>query len=641
MPVILLTGKGDYQLDVKAMRAGAFDFLNKDQINPTLLERSIRYAVEHKRTHEELKTYIASLEKSTRELSESLEESSLLQEELRLQNEEVLTTREFMEVERQRYIDLFEYAPDGYVVTDGNGIIKEANSTAMQLLGTDRTYLIGKPMVLFVVSEDRNAFRKKLNRLKHLKSIKDWEIRLQRWRRISFHSEVSVTSVLPLSGEPPTLRWTIRDISERKRIEEEIRQHREHLEELVGKRTAELSRAKEDAEQKALELDAGLNSIADGVMIFSARKKLQRMNSMAAYLVKYGFEEEELTIEEQLESLRMKTIDGQNLPLHEIPIVRAFQGETVLSQQILMHPKNDSKPRCISLSAAPIRTANGRFLGVIATFTDITQQRELTEALREAHGDLEKRVQERTAELAGAMEALQKSEEQLRFLSSRLLTAQEEERKRIAGELHDSIGSSLSAIKFGLQNAFDRMKRGEGDPESIERLIALTQQTIDEARRMMVELRPSMLDDLGLLSTITWFCKQFQTIYTTIDVETRINIEESDIPENLKIVIFRIMQEALHNIAKYSRAEFVSLSLEKRDGTIELRIEDSGVGFDMDSVLYLDKQKRGLGLTSMKERAKLSGGDLAVQSYIGEGTVVEASWSVGERLSDKVRGSNQ
>jgi len=628
VPVIILTGKGDYQLDLNVMKAGAVDYLSKDQINPTLLERSVRYAMERKRAEEELKTYIARLEQSNRKLSKSLEESAILQEALRHQNEEVITTREFMEIERQRYIDLFEYAPDGYVVTDSDGIIKEVNSTAMDLLGSGREDAIGMPMILFVVNEDKNDFREKLNRLKRLRSVRDWEIRLRRWRGVSFYSEISVTSVLPRVGEPITLRWTVRDISERKRIEAEIWQHREHLEELVEKRAAELNRAKSDAERRARELDAALDSIADGVMIFDADKKLTRMNSMAAYLVNYGLERQKLTIEEQMESLQMKTLDGRSVAVEEVPILRAFQGETVLSQPFVMHPVNGGRLRCISLSAAPIRTSNGKFLGVIATFTDITQQRELTEALRKAHGELEKRVEERTAELAGAMEALRESEEQLRFLSSRLLTAQEEERKRIAGELHDSIGSSLSAIKFGLQSVLSQVEQGASKPQSIQSLIALTQQTIDEARRMMIDLRPSMLDDLGLLSTITWFCKQFQTIYTSIYVETEIEAEEDDIPESLKIVIFRIMQEALHNIAKYSKAELVNLSLVRRDRTIELTIEDSGIGFDMASVLCVENHKRGLGLTSMKERTKLSGGAFDIRSFIGEGTVIRASWSI-------------
>jgi signal transduction histidine kinase len=227
-----------------------------------------------------------------------------------------------------------------------------------------------------------------------------------------------------------------------------------------------------------------------------------------------------------------------------------------------------------------------------------------------------------------AEEALRESERQLRYLSSQLIKAQEEERKRIARELHDSIGSSLSAIKFSLENTLSSMEKGTAAIEPVNILIKVVQSAIDEARRMMGDLRPSMLDDLGIVTTIGWLCRQCQSIYSNIYIEEQLRVDEEDIPEHLKIVIFRIIQEAFHNITKYSEAELVNVTLEKAGNTITLIVEDNGKGFDLHSVISKVDHKKGLGLTSMKERTELCGGRFSITSTIGEGTTICAAWTV-------------
>jgi signal transduction histidine kinase len=224
----------------------------------------------------------------------------------------------------------------------------------------------------------------------------------------------------------------------------------------------------------------------------------------------------------------------------------------------------------------------------------------------------------------------------LRYLSARLLAAQEEERKRVARELHDSIGSALSAIKFSLEKAAIQAKPDQSLTELLQTIIATVQQGIDEARRLMSDLRPSMLDDLGLITTIAWFLKQFRTIYSHIHIEETIGIEETDLPESLKIVVFRIIQEALHNIAKHSQAEFVEFSFVKREHTIELVIEDNGAGFDIESALTSDGG-RGLGLTGMKERTEFTGGAFTAQSIVGQGTTIKAVWPLNSVASNQMQ----
>jgi signal transduction histidine kinase len=143
-----------------------------------------------------------------------------------------------------------------------------------------------------------------------------------------------------------------------------------------------------------------------------------------------------------------------------------------------------------------------------------------------------------------------------------------------------------------------------------------------------MDLRPSTLDDLGILATIDWFCREFGKIYSTIHIEKLINIKENEVPALLKTVIFRVMQEALNNIAKHSKADLIHLTLRETDDKVELVIQDNGQGFDLAEALAMDSSRRGLGLTSMRERTELSGGSFNVESVPRKGTVIRAIWTV-------------
>jgi signal transduction histidine kinase len=141
-----------------------------------------------------------------------------------------------------------------------------------------------------------------------------------------------------------------------------------------------------------------------------------------------------------------------------------------------------------------------------------------------------------------------------------------------------------------------------------------------------MSLRPSILDDLGILATINWFCRQFESTYSKIRIRKEIEIEEGEVPDSLKIVIYRVLQEALNNIAKHSKASMVLLILGKRDMGIQLVIRDSGEGFDLAEAQ--SRSGRGLGLDSMRERTELSGGIFSIESSKGKGTVIRASWTI-------------
>ena len=226
-----------------------------------------------------------------------------------------------------------------------------------------------------------------------------------------------------------------------------------------------------------------------------------------------------------------------------------------------------------------------------------------------------------------AEEALKRLEEQRRYLSARLLETQETERKFVANELHDSIGSSLAGIKMALELKLKAMQKGEGISEAIdlETIIARAKEVMEETKRIEKNLRPLVLDNLGLIPAIRSLCRDFEQTHPDIAITPNLELDE-EVSESLRIAIYRICQEALNNIARHSGAKAASLSLTKRSSTIELVVTDEGHGFDTEKALRIGGMRHGIGLFSMKERCELAGGSFSLLSSIGEGTTVSACW---------------
>lgn len=220
-----------------------------------------------------------------------------------------------------------------------------------------------------------------------------------------------------------------------------------------------------------------------------------------------------------------------------------------------------------------------------------------------------------------------KAMQKLQRLSKKLAEAQEEERKRLARELHDDVAGKLTAIKFGLQKKLGHMRKGyvTGDV-SLEQIIQMVHKTVETTRRISSRLRPSELDDLGILKALRAYCREFQSLCDNIQIEMRFDLREEEIPEPLKIVIFRIVQEALTNAGKYSGANRIRISLRERESKIQLLIEDNGQGFEPAAVKEEKDSGPGMGLESMRERAELSGGSFVQWSATGHGTAIQVSW---------------
>ena len=233
-------------------------------------------------------------------------------------------------------------------------------------------------------------------------------------------------------------------------------------------------------------------------------------------------------------------------------------------------------------------------------------------------------------------QALRDSREELRQLSSILVSIQEDERRRIALDLHDGLGQSLSLIKLAVENAADLAteRKHEAVLDALQQIVPRLKAALVDVRRVSTELRPSILDDLGILPTLKWFFRELEAVRGRMEIETALDIAEQDVPSPLKITLYRVLQEATSNILKHAAAGRMRVSLQRDAEALHLTIEDNGRGFDPPGVCAACDGCgvgvcRGIGLVSMKERVTLSGGQYRLDSSPGAGTRIHAWWPAG------------
>lgn len=246
--------------------------------------------------------------------------------------------------------------------------------------------------------------------------------------------------------------------------------------------------------------------------------------------------------------------------------------------------------------------------GSVAFFVNQLEQRE--QELQRSHDNLEKQVSERTGEL--------------NKLSKRLLQAQETERFRLAAELHDDIGATMSVIKFGIERALLILRRKDAEQaqEPLTEAVALVKGLVRQLRRIQYELRPAHID-LGLLNSLEWFCNDYQTAHPHIRLRVRTSFDENALPASLRIVLFRVIQEGLNNIAKYSEAGRAWIAIVSTAQGLTVIVHDDGKGFDLETA----GATPGPGLKSMRERVELSGGTFRLDTVPGKGVRIKAHWS--------------
>ncbi|TAK21849.1 MAG: HAMP domain-containing protein [Chloroflexota bacterium] len=258
----------------------------------------------------------------------------------------------------------------------------------------------------------------------------------------------------------------------------------------------------------------------------------------------------------------------------------------------------------------PIRVAAGDELGELADSLD-TMRRQLRAAhgrLGQANAELEAQVRERTARLGE--------------LLREIISAQEEERYRLARELHDETAQTLGALSIALDRARDALPGGVSTAgEQIAEAKAIATRLLEETRRLILDLRPLVLDDLGLAPAIRWYA---ETHLEDEGVTTTVEIDQlgDRLPKHIEVSLFRVVQEAVNNIAKHAEARRARIRIDFRDALARVEITDDGRGFDAERIVGSSASVGSVGLLGMQERVRLLGGRLRITSRPGEGTIL-------------------
>jgi signal transduction histidine kinase len=285
----------------------------------------------------------------------------------------------------------------------------------------------------------------------------------------------------------------------------------------------------------------------------------------------------------------------------------------------------------------------GRDSRTVLVVSDVSALRGAQKALERVNVNLESRVRLRTRELDDSNRDLrnevvrrERAERELRashtdlaLLSEQLIQAQERERRRIALELHDSVGQSLSAIKYTLERAIIMVQRPSlGSPESVLTLaVQRIHETADSIRAISMNLRPQMLDSLGAASATSWFCRGFADVYPTLTVRAEITAQNDEIPTRISTHVFRCVQELLNNVAKHARAKTVWVQLKREGPVLSLEVRDDGIG--MSDEVRDPARLHGSGIRNLRERAEMTAGQFSIASLDGRGTFAQIVWRLG------------
>jgi PAS domain S-box-containing protein len=417
--------------------------------------------------------------------------------------------------------------------------------------------------------DDRWILTGRRERLKTERNPPDIEFRVV-WPDGSVHWLLGrATGMHDEAGNPVRVHGTNVDITERKRAEGELRQNQQLLNLVLA--TLPVGVSVLDKNGDTILVNAATTQIWGGKNIVSGRERWQQ--SKGAW-----------------------HDTGKAIAPGDWASVRALsRGETSLNELIDIETY-DGGHKTIQNSSAPVRDIEGNIVGAMIVNEDVTERVRANEALRESGNRLQQ-------------------------LSRRLLQVQEEERRHLARELHDEFGQLLTGISLHLRAAREAV--GEGTYASLEQCMTLLERGGAQVRGLALELRPVMLETAGLDATLRWFADQHRQ---RTGVAAEITGSVGEVAGDLAIACFRIVQEALTNVARHARAKHVRVALNHSETAIGLVITDDGAGFDVGATLANAGTGDHLGLLGMRERVEILGGTLEVKSQPGKGTQISVSF---------------
>ena len=348
----------------------------------------------------------------------------------------------------------------------------------------------------------------------------------------------------------------------------------------------------------------------DGLCVF--------INHAGARMI--GFEPDELLGRNMHDLTHHSHADGAHYPVDDCPIFKAFLEGLPCRIDSEVFWRRDGSSFPVEYSSHPILD-EGAVRGAVVTFVDITERKRAADALQRAKDELEERVGERTLALATALK-------QVRELAARSEAVREEERTRIAREVHDELGSLLVALKMDvnwldkrlseqeqrtLEAAGDMRERMRCKCQNMSRLI---ETAVDNVGRIITDLRPSILDHQGLWAALEWQAQEFvQSAEMSLNWCMEVD-DAPDPPEPLAMGVFRIFQEMLSNVGRHARADRLGVHIVVRGTSLQLTVQDNGVGAPAQAFEAAD----AYGVMGMRERARHFGGDIHIDSAPGQGT---------------------
>jgi PAS domain S-box-containing protein len=510
-----------------------------------------------------------------------------------------------------RYRRLFETAHDGVLlVNPGTRKITDANPFMTKLLDYPRNQLVGKELFEIGLLKDKVASQEMFRKLKRNHEVRYENLPLESQR--GRHQEVEVVANVYQEDGHAVIQCNVRDITARKLAEEALR-------------------ASEERYRTLFELGP--------VAVYSCDVSgvIQNFNKRAAEL--WGRKPASGETNERFcGSFKMFRPDGSFMPHRSCPMADVVSGKTraVHDAEVIIERPNGSRIVCI-VNIRPLKNKQGAVIGAINCFYDITERKAAAEGQRRiavlaaSNLELEEEITQRKAVEA----ALKKSErhyselleqsdhlqEQLRQLSRQILLTQEEERREISRELHDVIAQTLTGINVRLAALKkDAMLNTKGLDRNIARTQRLVEKSVNIVHQFARELRPAVLDDLGLIPALHSFVKSFSK-RTRIHVHLKVfaGIERLDISK--RTVLYRIAQESLTNVARHAKANRVEVNIHKLRNVVRMKIADDGKSFQVERTLQAKGNKQ-LGLLGMRERVEMVGGNFCVESAPGHGTTV-------------------
>jgi PAS domain S-box-containing protein len=478
---------------------------------------------------------------------------------------------------KARLRGIFESATDAIITADETQTIVTANPAAAKMFRCAVDDMVGAPLERFMPERFREGHRRDVHEFGEAAGSarqmgRSRDVIGLRGDGEEFPIDVSI-SHLSLDGRP-TYTAILRDVTERRRIEGELR-------------------------EREATLQAALSSMSDAVFISDVHGRFVSINRAFATFHRFRtIEECRQTLAEYPEILDVLMANGKPAPLDQWAVSRALRGETANNVEYRLRRKDTGQSWVGSYNFAPIRSADGTIVGSVVTARDITDQ-------KRAHAELES------------------SRADLRRLIAAQDRIQDEERKRIALELHDDLQQTLAGIRIDLAHIGQRLIV---DPVSVLPLVSevdrLAQAAVLSTRRIVNDLRPQMLEDLGLVPALEVMCAQFMDRTGTachLDASGDVGDALIESP-SVATGLYRIAQEALNNVFKHAKATNVGVRLDQAgDGLIRLRVGDNGVG-----IRKRDKRNpESFGLLGMAERARSIGGHLRIEGLEDTGTVIE------------------